>query len=142
MNETEFVEFTKMYDFNLYADITKNNDHAYYCNIHTQITGSGFVYFWVEKYSSNFNIVYIGKAGKTMKQRCDQHTGGFKGGSKTGKAHSDRIITGINNKKTYSVYARKAKTASILGEDNISLCCAEEISLIKKLNPPWNKIKT
>ena len=45
----------------------------------------GNVYMWiVEKDGSPHQIKYIGKAGKTLGERCLQHVGGFKGGSKRG----------------------------------------------------------
>ena len=96
----------------------------------------------MEEDEFNISVVYVGKAGKTMKNRCDQHLGGFRGGSSTGQAHSGRILAGLSIGKRYSVYIRESGSETILGEQNISMCNVEEIALIKKLKPCWNSIKT
>jgi len=141
MTKADFQSFLQEYDFQKYADIVSNGNHAFFDSCQANWSGDGYVYLWVEgdECSNNVSVVYVGKAGKTMKNRCDQHLGGFKGGS-TGRAHSARILSGISKEKSYCVYAKKSSSMTILGEQDISMCCVEEIALIKKLKPIWNFI--
>jgi hypothetical protein len=141
MNEVEFEKFLDKFEFRKYADIVSNGKHALFENKQAEGIGCGYVYLWVEKNRNKFTVVYVGKAGKTMRKRCNEQIGGFRGGSKIGKTHSGNILKGIKAEKHYLVYARKSKTGMVMGESNISLCCVEEIAFIKKLSPPWNSLK-
>jgi len=142
MTEDKFKELIDKYGFKRYADIVDSNDgRAKFDNVEPSCTGFGYVYLWVEESNNDVKVVYVGKAGKSMEKRCDQHRGGFNGGSKTGERHSKNIVNGIKEGKKYHVYARKSEMREILGEKDISMCCIEEIALIKKLNPPWNSMK-
>ena len=94
----------------------------------------------VEKTGDNLLIVYVGKAGKTIKARCSQHRRGFKGGSKTCSKHSNNIVRGIQEGKSYCVYARHSERDLVLEEKGIPMCTVEEIALIQKFEPDWNKI--
>jgi hypothetical protein len=142
MNKVEFEKFFCKYKFRKYADIVSNGKHALFENIQDESNGFGYVYLWVERVRTAFAIVYVGKAGKTMRKRCNEQVSGFKGGSKIGKTHSNNILKGIRTGRHYLVYARKSETKTVVDVPAISLCCAEETAFIKKLNPPWNKIKT
>jgi len=71
-----------------------------------------------------------------MSDRCAQHQDGFKNSS-PGKKHKKRILDGMELKKNYSVYCRKASIQTILDE-SICMLSAEEEALIKKINPSWN----
>lgn len=151
MTREEFDKFCKKYAFKPYAKIVKSKDgHADYSDPenwsdHKNWTGIGYVYIWAEEYRSNVTVVYVGKAGKTMKARCSQHLGGFKDGSKKGIKHSKDILTGISDHKTYSLYARLSDKKTIVDEEKISMCDVEEkafITKLKKLQGPkslWNK---
>ena len=132
MTKKEFDAFNQTYRFDYYADIKESKDktHADYSDL-PDWEKTGWVYLWVEEDNSEVKVVYVGKAGKTMRDRCKDHVGGFKGGSKTGKKHSDNILAGIATKKHYCVYARKS--GAILDD--------EEQAFIQKLNPPWNTKK-
>ncbi len=141
MTENEFHGFIEKYNFFRYADIVSNEEHAVFTNMDNEFTGIGCVYIWVEKMASVINVVYVGKAGKTIKKRCGEHSQGFKK-RKVGVAHSDRIINNIKKGKSYAVYVRESKRTTVFGEDNISLCSVEETAFIRKLSPPWNTIKT
>jgi len=141
MNKVEFEKFLDKFEFRKYADIVSNGEHALFENKQAEGIGCGYVYLWVEKNRGKFKVVYVGKAGKTMKRRCSQHLGGFRGGSKIGEAHSSNILKGIKAGKRYFVYDRKSKTRKFMGESDIPFCCVEEIAFIKKLNPPWNSLK-
>ena len=62
-------------------------------------------------------------------------------GSRVGEKHSKNIIDGINEGKTYHVFARKSETCEIPAEKDILMSCVfEEIAFIKKLNLPWSSI--
>ena len=133
MTKKEFQRFLRENEFKEYADIKSNGEHAifYIDSCQANWSSIGYVYLWAEEDESSIRVVYVGKAGKKMKKRCNEHRGGFKGGSKTGKKHSDNILDGIARKKHYCVYARKSVT--ILDD--------EEQAFIQKLNPPWNTKK-
>lgn len=106
----------------------------------------GWVYLWVAFTGKDFaNVFYVGKAGKTLKARCDQHVGGFRGGSKKGIKNAENIYAFLSEgeNKRLELLARKSDTTTLFGETNISLCEVEEIALIQKLRkmgqPLWNK---
>ena len=141
MTEDEFKEFIDKYTFKHYADLVESTKGcARFNNLDSSCTDVGYVYLWVEKNKNDLKIVYVGKAGKTMRDRCNQHSGGFNGGSGTGNKHSKNIIDGIKKGKTYHVYARKSEKCEILGEKNIPMSCIEEIAFRQKIKPPWNSI--
>jgi hypothetical protein len=142
MNEVEFEKFLGKFEFRKYADIVSNGKHALFENKQAEGIGCGYVYLWVEKDRNKFKIVYVGKAGKTMRKRCNEQVGGFRGGSKVGKTHSNNLLKGIKAGKHYLVYARKSKTGNVVEESNIPFCRVEELAFIQKLEPPWNSIKT
>lgn len=102
-------------------------------------TVQGWVYIWLEMGGDEAKVVYVGKAGKTLHERCDQHVGGFKGGSTTGSAHATRIRAGIENGKCYELWSKKADVVTLFGEKNISMVDAEERVFIQKFRPIWNK---
>jgi len=103
---------------------------------------TGHVYFWLQNVNGTLSVVYVGKAGKTMEDRCKEHLSGFKGTSKSlaGMRHAENLRIGNNKDYSYHVYARKSDIKEVLGEQ-ISIHSAEEEALIKKFSPPWNKRK-
>ena len=94
---------------------------------------------WIEQIHDNRKVVYVGKAGKSILERCKQHEGGFNGGSETGKEHATRIRKGIKEGKSYYLFVRKSDEMTVMDEVNVSMCSIEEIALIKQLSPDWNK---
>jgi hypothetical protein len=138
----DFEEFIKYYDFKYYSDLIKleNENHARFSKRKFKTSDDGHVYIWVEVEVTKKSIVYIGKAGRRMEARVHQHHGGFRGGSKCGKAHSARILEGLENNKQYEVYVRKSQDIDVFLE-SICICESEEKALIKKINPHWNKQK-
>lgn len=104
----------------------------------------GIVYLWVTEINSiPDKVLYVGKAGKTLLKRCGEHTGGFKGGSKKGIKNANELLKLLTAGTKIAIYARESQRATILGQDNISLCEAEEKSLVeryKKLYPLFNKL--
>jgi hypothetical protein len=141
MTEDKFKKFIDKYNFKHYADLVESTKGcARFDNLDSSCTDFGYVYLLVEKNKNALKIVYVGKAGRTMRDRCNQHSGGFNGGSGIGNKHSKNIIDGIKKGKIYHVYARKSETCEILGEKDILMSCIEKIAFIKKLTPPWNSI--
>lgn len=106
--------------------------------LHEVCAGHGWVYLWLEVSDSATSVVYVGKAGKTLGARCEQHRGGFKGGSATGTQHARRLCTGIDAGKRYELWARKSEIITLFGEAGISMSEAEERAFIQKFQPRWN----
>lgn len=139
MNNIDFQAFAKEYNFIEAAEISCKNDRFSF-NYKTVDNEQGFVYLWVEVSKQSYTVVYVGKAGKTLKDRCRQHLGGFHGGSSAGKDNARLLRLGIDNGNRYFLYARKSPMISICGEDNIHSECVEELAFIKKLKLNlWNR---
>jgi hypothetical protein len=101
----------------------------------------GNVYMWVRVFENTITeILYIGKAGKTLKDRCNQHVAGFKK-SKRGKELAKKIVKEIKSGAVIVLYSRYSERKEILGENDISLCSVEEIALINKFTPSYNPPK-
>ena len=108
-------------------------------------SSKGWVYLWVaEDTSKRFDVCYVGKAGGTLIERCNDHEKGFKTSAK-GEKHKKKILeylSGEDNRRM-TVYARKSPREEILGEADISMCDAEECAMISKLYRLkvvlWNK---
>lgn len=93
----------------------------------------GNVYMWVKEDGEKLDeVLYIGKAGKTLFKRCVEHIGGFRGGSKKGKKNATELITILKEGANIGIWSRHSDTTSILGVNDISLCEAEEKALIKR----------
>lgn len=134
-------ELLNKYKFQKYSDIVERNDKIMFQHLTKENNNKhGWVYAWIEQINDKCKVVYIGKAGKTILERCNQHESGFNGGSKTGKQHAERIKKGIKGGKSYYLYVRKSDEMTVIDEPNISMCSIEEIVLIKKLLPQWNKL--
>ena len=156
MTRKEFQNFLDEWGFKPYAKIIKSKDkkpkhkHAafYYPKkwlAQENWSKKGYVYIWAEEDKKDVVVVYVGKAGRTMKDRCTEHLRGFKGGRTPGKSHSDKILGGISKHKRYTVYARESNRTTIVREPRISMCDVEEKAFIKKLTERqpdeslWNK---
>lgn len=142
MNNIDFQAFAKEYNFIEVAEIfyNKNNNNRFSFSYKAVDNKQGFVYLWVEVLKQIYTVVYVGKAGKTLKSRCDQHLNGFHGGSIAGKDNARLLRLGINNGNRYFLYARKSPMISICGEDDIPSECVEELAFIKKLKSSlWNR---
>jgi len=95
MNITEFNQILYQYSFCKTGDITLVDGTPRFAN--TEFTDEcGWVYFWVKKRGEEFFIVYVGKAGRTLRERCQQHENGFIH-SKPGRRHAERFREGSNN---------------------------------------------
>jgi hypothetical protein len=96
----------------------------------------GWVYLWIAiDRQSSFNVRYVGKAGKSLKARCTQHEGGFKGGSTKGVRHAEylREFLTKGDDRQVLVFARKSPEATILDEPLVSFCEAEERAMLMKM---------
>jgi len=136
MKETEFLSEMDKYGFQNVGKILCKADHLAF-NLTRRCAEHGCVYLWIENSGQVFTVVYVGKAGRTLHARCQQHKGGFRRSS-TGKAHAGRLRKGFIDNKCYDVYARKADNATLFGEDAVSMACVEERVFIKKFQPTWN----
>lgn len=120
--------------------ITLFDDRLRFCWENPHDKECGFVYMWiVEKNKTPVEILYIGKAGFTLKKRGQQHCGGFRRAGSTGETLANKLRkrmfllkkqTGDSAKIT--IYARRSPCKTILGETKISMCEVEETALIKK----------
>lgn len=136
MNKQEFDSIILKYSFTKAADIARDNGLPKFTNLSFN-DAKGYVYLWVEIDKDSLTIVYVGKAGKTLKERCAQHASGFKS-SATGKKHAKRFEEGFQRGYRYALYARKSEFMCLLDEHEIPSECIEELVFIKKLSPTWN----
>ena len=96
----------------------------------------GWVYLWIAiDGQGSFNVRYVGKAGKSLKDRCTQHEGGFKGGSKKGVRHAERLKEYLSegNDRQVLVLVRKSPDVTVLDEPDVSLCEVEERAMLMKM---------
>lgn len=95
----------------------------------------GNVYLWVKEIDDKpSQIIYIGMTSKTISDRCETQTGGFKGTSKSKKGllMSDELKQVLGDGKKITIYVRPSETMKILGQDNVSLYEVEEKALIAR----------
>jgi hypothetical protein len=78
---------------------------------------------------------HVGKAGKTLRVRCNQHEGGFKGGSAKGVRNAEYLMEFLTNgaDRQVLVFVRKSPEATILDEPLVSLCKAEERAMLLEM---------
>lgn len=136
MNSQDFIKTLGKYSFTKVADIELKNNVPVYSSTNFDLR-HGYVYLWVEKSTSAISIVYVGKAGKALGDRCRQHGGGFRN-STTGKKHAERFRAGFSLGCAYEMYARKSDSKTMFDEQDIPMECVEELAFIKKFQPAWN----
>lgn len=135
--ELDNMQFFRVGSIILFADGLQ------FCWIDPSDEKCGFVYMWVvEKNNTPAEILYIGKAGFTLKMRGQQHSGGFRRAGSTGGTLADKLRKRmvLLKKETgcaaeVAIYARHSPCKNILGEARISMCEVEETALIKKYEP-------
>lgn len=100
------------------------------------------VYMWLSPLNeSEFEVLYIGKAGYGVNNRFGQHASGFKN-SNTGKANCELIQKHISAGGIISVFARNSECQKLFGfPTSIALYSAEEEALCDQFNPLWNRAK-
>ncbi|WP_155846493.1 GIY-YIG nuclease family protein [Aquaspirillum serpens] len=133
------LQFLQIRKYNLGFSRNTIFQEILYFNLDQKKADHGWVYIWLEINKDEVKVVYVGKAGKTLQQRCQEHRRGFKN-SVTGKAHAERIREGIKMGKHYELWSRKAQVTTLFEEENISMVEIEERAFIQKFCPAWNKI--
>lgn len=99
---------------------------------------SASVYVWVAcKSDGEFKVLYVGKAGKGVHLRCNQHMGGFVN-SGTGRKNATELKRYLSDGHEVRVYARQSSVMEIFGQV-VSLYSAEEDALCAVLNPILNR---
>ncbi len=85
---------------------------------------------------------HVGKAVKILRARCNQHEGGFKGGSAKGVRNAEYLREFLTNgaDRQVLVFVRKSPEATILDEPLVSLCEAEERAMVTKTRRPGSKL--
>lgn len=101
----------------------------------------GSVYLWVAVSATVLNILYVGKAGGTLRKRCAEHTSGFRGGSVTGVRNRNSLNEILHQGTIIRVYARPSPVILINDESVNSVSIDEESFIMKfrKMNYNlWN----
>jgi hypothetical protein len=94
----------------------------------------GLVYLWIRMDGKKpLEVIYVGKAGKTLKNRCKQHEGGFKFNKTKGVKNSNAIQNILSDGFTINIFSRISETIKVFDEE-VSLCVAEEKALITKFD--------
>ncbi|MCO6419374.1 hypothetical protein JYK14_24895 [Siccirubricoccus sp. KC 17139] len=101
------------------------------------------VYMWIKQDRHGVLVgppCYIGIAGDTLRKRCDQHDRiGFNGRTRQkGWEHAREIRQLQSAGYEIAVWAKECDVVGLLGEE-VSLALLEEMALIWKFQPPWNK---
>jgi len=135
------AKFLKEFQFTHTHDILNDGDIPKFKVINA-IPQDASVYMWLSPLGdSDFEVLYIGKAGYGVKNRFAQHESGFKN-SNTGRANCELIQKHIGAGGTISVFARNSESQKLFGFDvNIPLYSAEEEALCEQFNPLWNRAK-
>jgi hypothetical protein len=98
------------------------------------------VYVWASLRldDNEYEVLYVGKAGKGIDRRCSQHQGGFTN-SGTGRKNAE-VLKAILNVEgaAIHVFSRESKTTEIFGQE-VSLYSVEEDALCAALNPRLNR---
>jgi hypothetical protein len=73
------------------------------------------VYAWAEEEpNGSLTVLYIGKVGTTLKQRCREHEGGFTGKGK-GSAHAKALWPKLRSGSRVHIYALKPPPVPFMG---------------------------
>jgi len=136
MSETNLPSVLDRFTFSKVGEILLADNRLTF-NLKSRSDEVGLVYLWIEVSESTSSVVYVGKAGRTLRMRCMQHKAGFRH-STTGRAHAKRIRSGIAEGKHYELYARKSAMSAIFEESDIPMEGVEELAFIRKFRPSWN----
>lgn len=99
------------------------------------------VYMWLSPQAgeTNFDVLYVGKAGYGVSRRISQHQGGFTN-SVTGRENRRLITEWLAAGRTIEVHRRISSQHLLLGQE-VSLYSAEEQALCERYNPLWNRAR-
>lgn len=98
------------------------------------------IYMWLSPNpndATQFDTMYIGKAGYGVERRQSQHKGGFTH-SGTGRANRTLITEWLTGGRTLQVFARISDSTTIFGR-NTSLYSTEEAAACDAFEPRWNR---
>lgn len=141
MDKTEFDNLMNKYLFYKEGEIVDSN-HILGFQLTRKTNLRGYVYLWVEHCNSEYIIRYVGKAGKTLAQRCAEHKAGFKQ-SASGIKNAVLLRAGFARGCRYYLYARKSPQVNLCDETDIPNECAEELAFIKKFSATiWNRARS
>lgn len=138
MTFEDLVQLLLQFNLKRVGEIKLNDKNHLAFNLTHSTNDEGHVYTWVECSPDSARVVYVGMAGDTLRKRCKQHENGFRN-SKPGKGHANRIRHGLGKSCQYFVFARKSAMSNVLSIDNIPMQAVEELALIKRFDPKWNK---
>ena len=101
---------------------------------------NGGVYAWVAHREEGAEILYVGKAGRTLRQRCREHQAGFNGtaGSRAGLRNGAYLAEALRTGARISIWGRASAHIELFGQ-TVSLCSTEEEALIARFNPVLNR---
>lgn len=134
----DFQTVMVQFGFEKAGSIVVDGQHRLAFALDDQSSEHGFVYLWVEATRQDRRVVYVGKAGKTLRARCRQHEGGFRGRGGPGAAHARRLFAGLSEQKHYEIWARKSGVVSLFDVSALSMACVEELAFIEMFHPQWN----
>jgi hypothetical protein len=99
------------------------------------------VYMWLSPLAgtSNFDVLYVGKAGYGVTRRVSQHQSGFTH-SGTGRDNRRLIAEWLATGRSIEVHRRVSAVHTLLGQ-KVSLYSAEEQALCECYAPRWNRAR-
>ena len=94
---------------------------------------TGFVYLWVKLRDGEIHdVAYVGKAGKTVHKRFNEHRGGVRDGNKKAMLNRDRLAEWTSDpRNTMAMYARHSPIISVNDELLSSYGIDEESFILK-----------
>lgn len=97
------------------------------------------VYMWLSPLASTteFDVLYVGKAGYGISRRLRQHEGGFVN-SRAGRDNRRLITELLAQGRTIEVHCRVSSVQQIFDRD-VSLYSSEEQALCERYAPLWNR---
>lgn len=98
------------------------------------------IYLWLgELANDEYEVLYVGKAGKGVARRFNQHMGGFTN-SKAGRSNRELIEQYIKSGKRIVTFARISENYSCFGVQ-VPAYSTEEEAMCKAFEPLWNRAR-
>lgn len=99
------------------------------------------VYMWLSPLAgtSDFDVLYVGKAGYGITRRVSQHQSGFTH-SGTGRDNRRLIAEWLATGRSIEAHRRVSAVHTLLGQE-VSLYSAEEQALCERYAPRWNRAR-
>lgn len=125
-------------------DIRFDGEKLYFNSVAgVEISRKPSVYLWIlRSRSGSVDVLYVGKAGAGIANRCEQHAGGFLR-SVTGKDNAIILRGHLESAEAQGVevWTRTSDVQELFGQ-NVSLFSAEEEALCALLKPQINRLRT